>query len=189
MASCLTDEDRVDAMLDRWLECSQKNVGAWLRTPIEVMLTHDDIAMTTGLLLSPDWMRRHIYPRYRELFRPIKESGRVHLFMTDGNFTEAAEDIAALDVDGFFLDSPCVDLEWLAGVAGKDKIYFMGPPPSLFVTGSPADIRAEVKRLADIARDDLPRFFFQGFAAFMIPGASTENVAAYYEACLTYGQR
>lgn len=189
MAACACEPEQVDGLLDRCLACSQKNLAAWLRTPIEVMLTHDDIAMSTGMIHSPAWMRRHVFNRYEVLFRQIKASGRVHLFMTDGNFSAVAADVAALGVDGFFLDAPCVDLEWLVGVAGKDKVYFTGPSPAMFATGSPAEIRAEVKRLADIARDDLPRFFFQGLASFMVPGVSTANVAAYYDACLEYGQR
>ncbi len=189
MMACLTDEGQVDEMLDCCLKCSQKNIAAWLKTPIEVMLTHDDIAMGTGMIQGPDWMRKHIISRYPQLFEPIKASGRVHLYMTDGNFSAVAADLAALNVDGFFLDAPGVDLEWLVSVAGKDKVYFTGPSPTLLATGSPADVRNEVKRLADIARHDLPRFFFQGLAGFMVPGINTENVAAYYEACLTYGQR
>ncbi len=109
--------------------------------------------------------------------------------MTDGNFSAVAADISALNPDGFLIDAPSVDLEFLVSVAGKDKVYCTGPSPAMFANGSPADIRNEVKWLADIARKDLPRFFFQGLAGFMVPGISTENVAAYYDACLNYGLR
>ncbi len=189
MAACAGEPERVAGLLDRWLACSQKNLAAWLRTPIEVMLTHDDIAMSTGMIHSPAWMRRHVFPRYAQLFPPIKASGRVHLFMSDGNWSAVAADLAALGVDGFFLDAPCVDLEWLVGVAGKDKVYFTGPSPATFANGRPADVRDEVRRLADIARQDLPRFFFQALGSYMVPGVSAQNVAAYFEACLEYGQR
>lgn len=189
LVACLSEEARLDARLDRFLACSLKNIRAWLTTGIEVMLTHDDIATSRGLLLSPAWLRKHVFPRYRDLFALVRASGRTHLFMSDGNYLEAAGDIAALGADGFFLDAPFMNLERVVEVAGRDRVYFTGPPADLMVRGRPADVRAAVKDLCDIARDSLPRFFFQGLSSFMVEGVPTENVAAYYDACLDYGQR
>ena len=45
------------------------------------------------------------------------------------------------------------------------------------------------KMSTEHARRELPRFFFQGLAGFMMPGVSTANVAAHFEACLEFGQR
>ncbi len=188
LIACVAEEERIDGLLDRFQACSEKVVQAWCATDIEVMLTHDDLAMNIGTVLSPDWLRRHILPRYPAIFLPIREKGLPHLFMTDGDFSAIAKDLADLGVGGFFIDAPCVDLEWLVGVAGTDKIYFTGPSPALMVNGSVEQVRAEVKRLADIARDDLPRFFFHlpgGFNSHM----PTVNVVAYFDACREFGQR
>ncbi len=189
MSACITEQEQCERLLDRCLACSQKNIASWLRTDIPIMLTHDDIAMSTGTIFSPDWLRQHLMPRYAQLFPLIKASGRLHLYMTDGNYSAVAADLAALGVDGFFIDPPCVDLERLANVAGKDRIYFTGVSPAPLMTGPIPAIRDEVKRLADLARQDLPRFFFHSLGAFMVPGVPTEHVAAYFAACEKYGAR
>ena len=186
LMACVAEEDRVAALLDRFEACSAKILRAWMRTSAEFMLTHDDIAMNIGTVQSPDWLRRHLVPRYRRLFEVVRARGLPHVFMTDGDFIAVAKDIAEAGAGGFFLDAPCVDLEWLVGQCGRDLIYFTGPAPALMSVGSPGAVRAEVKRLCDIARRDLPRFFLFNWYT---PEMPTENVQAYYDACRDYGAR
>lgn len=189
LMAALEEEEEVDAMIERWLECSKKNISAWMDTPVEVMITHDDLAMTKGMVMSPDWLRKHIFNRYPALFQIIKDAGRYHLFMSDGDYSSVVEDLLEIGVDGFFIDPPCVDLEWLASVAGKDKIYYTGPAPALFTNGTPADMKAAVKDIADYARENLPRFFFHSTGAIMAPNVPVENIVAYFDACREYGRR
>ena len=66
-------------------------------------------------------------------------------------------------------------------------IYFTGPSPATVMTKKPAEVKAEMKDIAQIARD-CPRFFWNmpgGFPHNM----PTENVEAFYEACLEFGGR
>lgn len=189
LMAALTDEDEIDKMLGHWAECSAKNIKAWMDTPVEVMITHDDIATSKGMLISPDWLRKHIFNRYRDLFQLIKDAGKYHLFMTDGDYREIVDDILEIGVDGFFIDPPCVDLEWLSDKAGRDKIYYTGPAPALFTNGSPADMKAAVKDMAEFAAEALPRFFFHSTGAIMAPNVPVANIVAYFDACREFGQR
>jgi len=187
LIACSAEEEKVSVLLDRFQTASEKIIRAWARTDIEVMLTHDDIAMSTGTVQSPAWIRKHLIPRYRKIIRPLKDRGIPVLFMTDGDFSAAAKDLVEIGADGFFLDTPCVDLEELVSQCGPDLIYFTGPSPSTMTVGTPDDVRAEVARLAEIGRY-LLRFFFH------MPGGyphnmPVENVMAFYEACREYGQR
>jgi len=187
LMACVLEEDRVDSLLDRFQAASEKVMRAHVRTDIEVMLSHEDLAAATGLLLSPDWIRRHLIPRYRELWRPFRERGIPLLFMSDGNYLEIASDIRQAGAEGFFLDRPCMELAAMAERCGRDAVHYTGPSPATVTTGTPADVTREVRELAEIARD-LPRFFFHmpGGWVHTMPVA---NVQAFYDACCEYGSR
>lgn len=187
LMACLTDEEKVSALLDTFQACSEKILAAWMRTTCEVMLTHDDIAMNTGTVQSPDWLREHVISRYPAIFGHVHRRGIPHIFMTDGDFSAVAKDLAEAGAGGFFIDAPCVDLAWLASEVGTDKIFFTGPAPSTVRVGSPAQIREEMKQLADVARD-LPKFFFH-MPGGWYPDMPTENVQAYYDAVTDFGVR
>jgi uroporphyrinogen decarboxylase-like protein len=187
LIACLAEEENVGVFLDRCQLASEKVFRAHAAAGVEVMFSHDDIAMSTGTVQSPDWLRRNVLRRYPEIWRPIKEAGVPLLFMTDGDFSAVADDLLEAGADGFFLDAPCMDLPDLVRRCGRDKVYYTGPSPAVMTTGAPGDVRDAVARLAEVARD-LPRFFFH------LPGGYTrnmpvENVQSWYEACREYGRR
>jgi len=187
LMACVADETRIDDLLDRFQAASTKILRAHAQTDLEVMFTHDDIAMNIGVVQSPRWLRRHLFPRYRAILQPMRDRGVPVLFATDGNFLEVASDLVDAGAGGFFLDTPCIGLAALVAAVGPDLVFFTGPAPSTMQLGSPQQIRAEISAMADIARD-LPRFFFH------MPGGFTHNtpvanVVAFYEACREYGRR
>ena len=185
--ACLCEEERVAALLDRFQAASEKVMRVWADIGPEVMLAHDDIATAHGTSLSPAWLRKHILPRYRAILAPFKEKNIPVMFMTDGNFLDVARDLVEAGARGFFLDRPCMDLAPLVDKCGPDLIYFTGPAPGTMTVGTPADVRREIRELAELGRC-LPRFFFH------MPGGFTqnmplENVGAFYDACRSYGRR
>lgn len=187
LIACLLEEEKVSILIDSFQSTSERMLRAWAKTNIDVMLCHDDIAMSKGTVQSPDWLRKHVIPRYSSILKPVKDKGIPVIFMTDGNYTSVAKDLVEAGADGFFLDAPFVDLEKISSICGRDLIYFTGPSPALMTMGTPQEVSQEVARLAEVARE-LPRFFFQ------VPGGYTqnmpvENVTAYYESCRKYGQR
>lgn len=184
---CVGNEEEIDLLLDRFQAASTRTLQAHAHTDLEVMFTHDDIAAANALLLSPAWMRRHLIPRYRAIFQPIKDKGIPLLFASDGNILEIAPDLLAAGADGLFVDNPCVDFEALVERCGTEVIYLYGPSPALMETGSVHDVRAEMRRIAEYARH-LPRFFFNmpGTWTHTMP---TENVQAFYEGAREYAMR
>lgn len=187
LIECMTNEDEIDTVLDRFEAASHVIMRAHARAPIEVMWSHDDIAMKGSLVLNPDWMRKHVFPRYQRLWAPLKKAGVPVLFFSDGNHHAVSKDLVAAGADGFFLDAPCMDLERLVADCGPNLIYFTGPSPATLTVGTPRQVRDEMKRLAGIARS-LPRFFWH------MPGGFTHdmpvaNVQAFYDAVLEDGAR
>ncbi len=185
MMAAVGEEDRIDTLLDRFQACSEKIVRAWMQTTAEVMLTHDDIAMTTGTILSPGWLRKHVIARYPNIWAPVKAKGIPHFFFSDGDWSAVAEDLCAAGAGGFYVDTPFLTLDRAVQLCGRDKIYICGIPPAVMQTGSPQQVRDAVAKLADLGRS-LPKYFFFNWYT---PEMPTANVAAYYDACRRYGQR
>jgi hypothetical protein len=49
---------------------------------MNIMICHDDIVNTRGLVCSPAWMRKYIYPRYEEFWAIFKARSIEVVFMT-----------------------------------------------------------------------------------------------------------
>jgi len=187
LMATVTGDKHIPALLDRCEAASAKIYRAYAATDVEVLFTHDDIAMTTGLIYSPAWLREQLLPRYRRLFALLKARQIPILFSTDGRFVDVAQDLVAAGADGFFLDTPCVTLEEIVQLCGKSLVYFTGPAPATMRCGTPARIREEIRRMAEIARD-LPRFFFHLVGGWT-HDTPIANVQAFYEACRKWGAR
>ena len=76
----------------------------------EIIVTGDDIASNSGLLISPDMYRKQIYPHYKRLVQNFKEMGYIVIKHTDGNIMEVIDDLIDSGID-------CLDpIDPLAGM-------------------------------------------------------------------------
>lgn len=190
LMACCDEEREADmiSLLDRFEAASTRYVEAIAQVPgLEVMLSHDDLAMNTATVQSPVWLRRNVIERYGRIWKPLLDRGIPVLHMSDGNYLAVAGDIAAQGASGFFVDAPCMSLSDLAEAVGRDKVFYTGPSPATLTVGSAGEVRDAVRRLAQEA-EDLPRFFFH-LPGGWVHNMPTENVQAFYEACQRYGVR
>ena len=67
---------------------------------IDILHMGDDIACRHGLLVSPDLLRRWLFPWMKRYAEVAHRHGKVFTYHSDGDFSEAAEDIIAAGVDG-----------------------------------------------------------------------------------------
>ena len=151
---------------------------------LPVFWSHDDLALTRGLVFSPEWYRKHIFPNYERIFEPLKKAGKRILFVSDGNYTDLIDDLVAVGVDGLMIDQ-YVSLEWLMKRHGG-KIAVIGNADIAPLTfGTPADVRKEVRRCMDAAKR-YPGYFIRchGDLPQNIP---LENMYAYFHACRELG--
>ena len=76
----------------------------------EIIVTGDDIAQNSGLLISPEMYREFFYPYYKKLVHRFKEMGYYVIKHTDGDIMEVIEDIIDTGID-------CIDpIDPLAGM-------------------------------------------------------------------------
>ena len=151
--------DRFEKVLDSIYRVSLHHIQAWARTSIEVFVSHDDMVWSEGAFLHPDFYRRVIFPRYRELWSVLKRAGKKVLFCSDANWTEFIDDIAGAGADGFIFE-PMTDLDQVVAKYGKTHAIVSSKVDCRTLTfGTKAQIKAEVDATLKIAFD-CPGFMF-----------------------------
>ena len=174
-------------LIDRFAELTAQRYRDWVaKDDSPIFHTHDDIAITQGLVFGLDWYRENFWPHYERNFDILKRAGKKIIFVSDGNYTEALDDLAALGVDGFIIDHT-MDLEAAVEKYGQTKVLAGNVNIDVLTRGTPDDVKKEVKRCADIGRD-APGFFFRciGDLPHNIP---LENIKTYFQALVDYGRR
>ena len=177
MAAALEPE-RFGRLLDRFAQASLAVITGWAHTPgTELIVIHDDIAGTRGLILSPDWCRQYLFPWYRRLFEVVHAAGRKVLYMSDGNYLAVLEDILACGPDGLFIESSSMDPETFMRRAGPDKFFLVKTDNRNVDVGTPEQIREELARLRRLHKE------FPGMLMYRGGGnPSEENARAFAEA-------
>jgi len=186
LCAAATDMERFDRVMEGFTRLSMVAFEASARTSMTTFICHDDIVWTSGPVFSPDWYRRYVFPRYKRLWKPLKEAGKILLFCSDGDFTMFVDDLVECGADGFIFE-PLTDLEYVAGKYGQSKVIVGNVDCRVLTYGTPADIDAEVHRCADIGRS-CPGYFFAvgNHIPYNVP---MEHVELYLDLIKKYGKR
>jgi len=138
------DRDRFERVLESIFRLSMHHYRAWAQTSIEVFICHDDMVWSEGAFMHPNFYRQAIFPRYRELWRVLKEAGKKVLFCSDGDFTEFFDDLAEAGADGFIFE-PMTSLDMAVRKFGQTHVIVSSKVDARTLTfGTEGDIRAEV---------------------------------------------
>jgi len=145
---------------------------------------HDDLANANGPVCSPGWYDKYIFPRYEELWEPIKRAGKKVIFVADGNMEFFLERLVEVGVDGVMLESPATDFDLILKHFG-DKIVIGGVETNLLTFGTPELIKKHVLKIYEKTKD-LPGF------ALSTPGGihgniPLENLEAYFDTRVEFG--
>jgi hypothetical protein len=147
------DRRRFETVLDRFFRRTLFHMRAWARTPVEVVIQHDDFVWAGGPFLEPEFTRRAVIARYAELWRPLHEAGKKVLFCSDGNFTEFAEDIVAAGADGLIFE-PMNDFGWMVERFGASQCLVGSYVDCRDMTFGRWDkVKADMDRTFAVARD------------------------------------
>jgi len=166
----------MDAIMD-W-ECELMALAA--RAGFHGIHLADDWGTQTGLMISPAMWRELFKERYRGQFARAHELGLDVWYHCCGNFASIAEDFHEIGVDVLNIAQPnVVDLP-AVGRALRGRQCFMMPISyqTVSISGSPADIHAEARRMYDLLAGE--RGGFIGYVEeYGCMGMSAEN----YKAC------
>lgn len=173
-------------VLDQFAEISRRNVAAWAADDCPVLFVHDDVAVTRGLVFSPAWYRRELFPRYERILEPAFRAGRTVVFVSDGRFEELVDDLFALGVHGVMVDHSN-DLAAILARHGGGRSVVGSIDTGILTRGTADDVRREVDRLMRLGKP-YPGFFLK--AAGDVPhNVPLENARAYFAAKAERGAR
>ena len=157
------DPGRFAKVLDRFGEASLAVAGGWALTEgTELIVIHDDIAGTRGLLLSPRFLRQYVFPWYAEIFAAIHATGRKVLYISDGNYADALDDLLALGPDGLYVESSSMAPGDFMRRAGRDKLFLIKTDSRAVDFGTPEDIRRELALLRELHADFPGMMIYRG---------------------------
>jgi uroporphyrinogen decarboxylase len=117
------------------------------------VFSSDDIAHNAGLFVSPDFLRKHVFPWYKKIGDLCKDKKIPYVCHSDGKMTGILDELISLGFNGIHPIQPNVmDINEIKRDYGK-RLCIMGNinlefPLSL---GTPEDVKQEVrKRIRDI---------------------------------------
>ena len=180
------DPKRFERLLNKFAEISLRDFRAWAQCDIKAFISHDDICMTEGPMVSPRWLRRYVFPWYKRLWHELKSKGIRVLFCSDGNITPIVDDLAEAGADGFIMEPSC-DLELITEKYGDDKILIGNVDLKVLTFGDEEAIRKEVFRCLRTS-GHCPGYFINVTGS--IPdNVPLRNLESYFETCKKYGRK
>ncbi|MEK6797029.1 MAG: uroporphyrinogen decarboxylase family protein [Spirochaetota bacterium] len=169
------DEVRFAKILDRFGEASLAVISGWSSLEdVEAIRIHDDIASTKGLILSPVWLKKYVFPWYARFFKAVHDGGKKALHISDGNWFAALDDIMEAGADGVYIESSAMDPAQVMKACGEMTIYQVKTDNSVMDSGTPEEIRAELTSLRKLWERYPSIFMYHGGG-----GVVPENVAAF----------
>jgi len=138
------DQKRFDRVLESIYQLALYHYKAWARTSIKVFICHDDMVWSQGAFMHPDLYRRAIFPRYKSLWRVLKEAGKKVLYCSDGKFTEFIDDLVEAGADGLIFE-PMTSLEYAIERYGRTHVIVSSKVDCRTLTfGTKEQIKAEI---------------------------------------------
>jgi uroporphyrinogen decarboxylase len=153
------EQDKFETVLDSFFRLTLHYNKAHARSDAKVFIQHDDMVWTAGPFMHPDFYRRVIFPRYRELWKPVKAAGKKVLFCSDGNFTQFIDDIIDAGADGLIFE-PLTSLDAVVSKWGKTHVIVGSKLDCRTLTfGTREQIAKEIDETLKLAFD-CPGFMF-----------------------------
>jgi len=152
------------------------------RAGVDILLLDDDVAMASGMIISPATWRTFFKPRMAEIIRAARaaEPRLLVFYHSDGDFSPIIADLAEIGVDVINPIQPdCMDATAIKRAYG-DRLALWGTvgTAALWDLGTPAEIRAEVHlRASTLGPEGLLLC-----PAYDIDFAPVENVLAFADA-------
>jgi len=148
LSICL--EPEFDRVMDEFAEINRRVFRAFARLPVNFVVCHDDIVLSTGPVCSPTWMQKHIFPRYEEFWAILKDAGKEVIFMVDGCVDAYVDDVMACGARGN-ISEPFTDYKAIA--RRYEDCFIAGEGDNRVLTrNDPVEIRSMVESMTETGR-------------------------------------
>jgi len=185
LSICL--EPEFERIMDEFAEINRRTFKAFARLPINYMVCHDDIVLSTGPVCSPEWMHKYIFPRYEEYWGYLRDAGIEVIFMVDGCVDVYAEDVLALGARGI-ISEPFTDYKAIARRHEGENLFLAGEGDNRVLSrNNPEEIDAMVKSMIETSKMTNGYMFCVGNH---IPfNVTPEGIKRYLDRCQEWGAR
>lgn len=183
LEACL--EPEFERIMAEFAEISSRVFRSFARLPINFVFCHDDIVTTTGSLVPPWWLRKHVFPHYEQWWSTLRAAGKRVVFTTDGCADQYADDIFACGANGI-CSEPYTDFPRIARthpdafLAGQGDIRIL-------MRNDPAEIRRMVEAMVETAR--ICRGFFFKIGNLIPHNVPAQALKLYFDLCDELGYR
>ena len=148
MMMCL--EPEFERIMDEFAEINRRVFRAFARLPVNFVICHDDIVLSRGPVVSPEWMRKFIFPRYEEFWGILKDAGKEVIFMVDGCVDVFVDDVMSCGARGI-ISEPYTDYKAIA--RRYEDCFIAGEGDNRILNrNDPAEIRRMVESMAETGR-------------------------------------
>lgn len=148
----------------------------------------DDLGCQRSLLMSPEHFRAFIKPYYQQIWGTAHELG-MHVWLhTCGHVTEIIGDLIESGLNVLHpIQKHTMDWEQVArDWKGKIAFWVGMDVQDTLQTATPEEVRAEVRRMADIFGSPSGGMLFASGNG-IVSGTPYENIGAFLEECYRYG--
>ncbi|MGI6496059.1 MAG: uroporphyrinogen decarboxylase family protein [Kiritimatiellia bacterium] len=136
-----------ERIMDEFAEINRRVFRAFARLPVNFVICHDDIVLTSGPCCSPAWMRKFVFPRYEEYWSLLKAAGKEVIFMVDGCMDAFVDDVMACGARGFITE-PYTDFKAIA--RRHENCVLAGEGDNrVLMRNDPGEIKAMVRSMAE----------------------------------------
>lgn len=176
----------VDVLFDRVLEINTKIGKQLIAMGADILWAGDDFGSQSGMLIDPETWRKYFKPRIKimiEEFRKVNPDIKI-AWHSCGSILPIIPDFIEIGLDILNPLQPKaagMDPRFLKDTYGKDLIFYGGVDiQELFPSGSPADIKNEVERLAGIYGEN--GGYIMAPAHNIQDDTPVENILAFFDA-------
>jgi uroporphyrinogen decarboxylase len=113
---------------------------------VDVLWYSDDLAYATGLMVSPDTLKKLLFPWLKRIGQLARESGKPLIYHTDGILYDVFEEIIACGVDAIHpIEPKAMDIAEVKSRYG-DRLCLIGHVDvDLLARGTPEEVRRQVR--------------------------------------------
>jgi len=143
-------EPEFERIMDEFAELNRRVFRAFARLPVNFVICHDDIVLSTGPVCSPAWMHKYIFPRYEEFWSILKAAGKEVLFMVDGCVDAFVDDVMACGARGI-ISEPFTDYKAIA--RKYENCFIAGEGDNrVLMRNDPGEIESMVRSMVETGR-------------------------------------
>jgi uroporphyrinogen decarboxylase len=142
------DPGLVVSIMDRIFDLVRYEVeDAVQRDVVGAVWFGDDIAIKDRLMVAPEFLRAHFFPKLAELGRICAARGIPLIYHTDGNVTSVLPDIIAAGVSALHpIDPLGMDIVATKAAVSGRLCVIGGVDVGLLLTGTPLEVAEETRR-------------------------------------------